>query len=220
MSCPAACVRRLAALEAQVAELRQALAGRAWGSWPGSQQGSVRGSASPPPPSQQRSPQRSPTPTLTKMFLRSQARSRVSGSPSAASNQTAAFLPTMLPSPPPVPGMFRVPGGQNSANNLSRRLAALKQTRSAWPTVTGPRANARDARTMADLSARFTQLAGGPRGRRALTMWRKRNMQEVGKRKRTPSPSPPRWRNDGSNSNDNGNYRLPTRARVAPAATM
>lgn len=117
---------------------------------------------------------------------------------------------------PRVPGPRARTPATPSSKNLSMRLAALRFP--APPRVPGTYGqNIARLKTWKNIDARFTQVAGGPRARRALSHWRLRHNQGEtsgggGKRKR-------QQRNDSSNSNnsnndnDNQGVKVPSRAR-------
>lgn len=110
-----------------------------------------------------------------------------------------------FPSAPRVPGGRSVPGGAraraaaSSPENLSMRLAALRFP--APPRVPPSFGrNIAGLKTWKNVDARFTQVAGGPRARRALSHWRLRHNQGETSRARGK-----RKRNNSSNSNNSNN---------------
>ena len=108
----------------------------------------------------------------------------------------------------------RVPGGQRaraavSPENLSMRLAALRFPTP--PRVPGSYGqNIAALKNWKNIDARFTQVAGGPRARRALSHWRLRHDQGEtarGKRKRNTRNTRNNSSNSNNSSNNNGNQR-------------
>ena len=104
-----------------------------------------------------------------------------------------------FPSAPRVPGGARARAAASSPENLSMRLAALRFP--APPRVPPSFGrNIAGLKTWKNVDARFTQVAGGPRARRALSHWRLRHNQGETSRARGK-----RKRNNSSNSNNSNN---------------
>jgi hypothetical protein len=129
---------------------------------------------------------------------------------------------SQFPRAPRVPGpRGRAAAATTSSENLSMRLAALRfPAPPKVPASYARKQNTAALKTWKNVDARFTQVAGGPRARRALSHWRLRHEQGETSRKRKRNTRNTRnTRNNSSNSNNssnnNGNHgvKVPTRAR-------